>query len=57
MPRKAGTGKYPKSLTFSVDEKTFNDLNSLAESKNIPASEILREALVEKLATKKEKSK
>lgn len=57
MPRKTGTGKFPKSLTFSVDEKTFDDLNALATSKNIPAAELLREALAIYLKPGKEKSK
>lgn len=45
MPRKTGTGKFPKSLTFSVDEKTFNALNEKALNLGVPASELLREAL------------
>lgn len=43
--RKTGTGKYYKSLTFSVDEATFDEINALAESRDKPASELLRDAL------------
>lgn len=45
MPRIKGVGKYPKSLTFSVDENTFDFLNQLATKRKVPVSELLREAL------------
>ena len=43
--RKTGTGRYYKSLTFSVDDVTFNEINALADSRGKPASELLRDAL------------
>lgn len=43
--RKAGTGKYDKSLTFSVDDDAFNKIHALAENRHQPASELLRDAL------------
>lgn len=43
--RKTGTGQYYKSLTFSVDEETFNKIHALAENRHKPASELLRDAL------------
>lgn len=49
MPRKTGTGKYLKSLTFSVDDDSFNKIHKLAESRTVPAAELLRDALAQYL--------
>lgn len=53
MPRIKGIGKYPKSLTFSVDENTFDFLNKLATKRKVPVSELLREAVGAYLTPKK----
>jgi len=49
MPRKTGTGKYLKSLTFSVNEDAFNKIHELAESRKVPAAELMRDALAQYL--------
>lgn len=47
--RKTGTGKYDKSLTFSVDADAFDKIHALAESRRVPASELMRAALAQYL--------
>lgn len=55
--RKPGTGKYNRSLTFSVDEKDFDEINGLADSRNKPASELLRAALAQYLKRERKSAK
>lgn len=55
--RKTGTGKYNKSLTFSVDEAAFDEINGLADSRNKPASELLRDALTQYLKRERRNAK
>lgn len=55
--RKPGTGKYYRSLTFSVDEKDFDEINGLADERGVPASELLRKALTQYLKRERKGTK